>query len=168
MIRDKELERLKKYAEALGLKLNFKSRKPHGPDAAEWAIDGTELWIHVGKKDSKTYTILSFIHELGHMLEHIHNNDRQVDPALEEAVDNEEEKKKHRKKIYDWELQGTKWWETIYKETDMKFPKWKLNAQRELDLWQYEVYYETGTFPLRYETKEKYQLIKEKNRKKHG
>ena len=72
-----------------------------------------------------------------------------MDPKVEEALDSEENKKIHRKRILDMERSDSVYWDDIYKDTNCQFPIWKLHAQREFDIWQYEVYYETGKFPTK-------------------
>lgn len=176
MIRDKEIERLVHYAKGLGVKVIF-SRKKNSEDAAVWALDGTEIIIFTKSQTSKTDMILSLIHEIGHHIFFIERN-RQPDEKLEEAITRqdliEEENskkptpKKMRKKIYKVELDSSKWWETIYKDTDLKFPVWKLYAQKDFDIWIYEFFYKTGNFPKTKERKEKWKTIREKYKGKYG
>lgn len=161
MIRDEELQRLKKYAEGMGVSVLF-SKKYSDNAVAEWQIDGKQIVIYENNHGSKLEMVLSLIHELGHHLEHVRNNNREIDRKLEEAIDNEEEKKKHRKKIYDWEEKGSEWWEEIYRDTNCKFPIYRLQIAKEFDLWQYEVYCELGSFPSRKKQREK---LKELNLK---
>ena len=155
MIRDNEIQRLVKYAQGLNTIIKFKEAKSLGEDAAEWTTDGSAITIYRTPSSSKLSIVLALIHELGHHLAHIHNNDRKVDPKLEEAIDNEVDKKIYRKRIYDWEVQGATWWETIYKDTDCKFNIDRLNQEKQYDLWQYEVYYSTGSYPTNKERKKK-------------
>lgn len=177
MIRDEEIQRLVHYAKGLGVKVVFSSRKDDTDAAAEWSIDGTEITIFTKKQDSKTDTILSLIHEIGHHVWFIHEKNRQPDLKFEEAISIQDlvetedrdrpTPKKLRKKIYEVELASSQWWETIYKETDMKFPIWKLHAQREFDVWVYEVFYKTGHFPKTSQKREKWKTIKEKYKEKY-
>lgn len=163
MLRDDELNRLVKYAQGLNVQVKFRPFNVKYGAEAEWTIDGTEITIFKRKKGSKLRLILCLIHEIAHHLEHIHNNDRKPDPKLEEALD-EDDKKKMRKRVYEWELKGAQWWETIYKETDLKFKLNKLYMERDFDLWMYEIYYETGYFPNRGEQRPKRKEL----RKKYG
>jgi hypothetical protein len=161
-IRDDEIERLKHYAKGLGVKVIIYNKD--GEDAAQWTLDGTLIQVFAGPGTSKTEIILSLIHELGHHVWFIHEKDRQQDLKFDQAItrenlvaedDNEEVTPKNlRKKIYEVEKAGTGWWESIYKETNLKIPLWKLHAAMEFDIWMYEMYYETGLFPkgkLRYQ-----------------
>ncbi len=161
MRRDDELNRLIRYAQGMGMAVHFKPYKPHSKDEAEWAIDGTELTVYVRPKTSKIEKILSLIHELGHHKSFIDDN-RKLDPKIEEALDSEE--KRHRKRILDMEINDSVYWEDIYKDTNCQFNIQKLYKQKELDIWVYEVYYETGNWPT---SKEKAQKRKEL-KKKYG
>jgi hypothetical protein len=175
MVRDQEIERLVHYAKGLGVEVVF-SKKDSGDSSAQWALDGSQITIFVNKQDSKTDMILSLIHEIGHHVWFIHEKNRQPDLKFDEAisiqnlVETEDRDrptpKKLRKKIYEVELASSYWWETIYKETNMKFPIWKLYAQREFDVWVYEHFYKTGHFPSTAERREKWKTIREKHKPK--
>lgn len=161
MVRDDELARLINYAKGLNIQVKFRSYDPKNGADAEWTTDGTEITIFKRGKTTKLDMVLSLIHELGHHLEHIHNNNRETDPKLEEAI-GEDDRKKMRKRLYDWEIKGSNWWEIIYKETDLKFDIRRLRTERESDLWQYEVYYDTGNFPTRKQQREKRKELRRK------
>ena len=171
MIRDDELKRLIHYAKGLGVKVTIYSS--HNKDgAADWALDGSEISVWSGGF-SKTDTVLSLIHELGHQLYFIHEKDRQPDLKFDEAITRENvvakvnDKKnltpKHlRKKIYDVEAAGTAWWSVIVKETNVKIPEWRISMQMEMDIWMYEYYYEHGTFPDRTKARLKRRELRDK------
>lgn len=175
MIRDKEIERLVHYAKGMGVKVVFSQKE--NQHAAEWTLDGSEIRIFTKSQASKTDTILSLIHEIGHHVYFIHEKNRQPDLKFEEAIsiqnlfETEDRSrptpKKLRKKIYDVELASAQWWETIYKDTDMKFPIWKLHAQKEFDVWIYEYFYETGHFPKKPLRKQQWKTIKAKHEGKY-
>lgn len=164
MIRDLELERLIKYAQGLDVKVLFKTATATS-DAAEWTLDGTEIRIYKKASSSKMDIILALIHELGHCLWWIHEKSRKPDLKFEEAIDIQNliaqdltknvTPKKYRKTILDREIAGTNYWEVIYKDTNMKFPKWRLFAEKEIDIWIYQVYCDTGRFPKSKERREK-------------
>jgi len=167
MIRDLEIERLVKYAQALDTRIVF-SNKKNPSDAAEFTIDGSQITIYTKKNSSKTDTVLTILHEVAHLLDHIHKNDRVMDDSFEEALpdDNEEDiSKKRRKKILNVEKSSTKYWEIIYKETNLSFPIYKLHAQMEMDIWSYEIYHETGKFPILKKRNEKRKEIYAKHKK---
>lgn len=174
-IRDREIDRLIKYAQGLGLKVSFINT--NATHAADWVIDGTEIRIYTRKNKSKTDTILSIVHELGHHLWFIHEKERQPDLKFEQAIDREnlyiskvkaKTPKKLRKKILTTEIEGTKYWEVIVKDTNIKIPTWKINLQKEFDIWTYEVYYETGKFPIKKNRVEKLKELTIKHRKSGG
>lgn len=172
MLRDEEIKRLTHYAKGLGVKVIIYSK--NDPDAAaEWTIDGSLIQVYAGPGTTKTDIVLSLIHELAHHVWYIHEKDRQPDLKFDEALTREnltaevKDKKsltpKHlRKKIYDVELAGTKWWHIIAKDTDVKIPDWKVDMQMEYDMWTYEQYYENGIFPKRSESKKKLKELKGK------
>jgi hypothetical protein len=154
-IRDSEIERLIHYAKSLGVKVTIYN-KTNRDASAEWAIDGSQINIYAGPGTSKTTVILNLLHELGHHCWWIWVKDRQPDLKFEEALTRENmfmvetdkpTPKDLRKKIYDVELAGTAYWEIIAKEINIKLPLWKIHAAMEVDMWMYEVYYETGNFP---------------------
>lgn len=163
-IRDEEIKRLVSYAQAMGTKVIF-SQKSSGNDMASWLLDGTEITVYEKEHKTKIDLVLTLIHEIAHACEFIRNNNRQFDHKLEEAIGDEEEKKKHRKKMYEWEEKGLQWWEEIYRDVNCKFPIYKLYIAKDFDIWQYQVYYETGKFPSGKNKAQKYKDLKEKWRK---
>ena len=175
MKRDEEIKRLVHYAKGLGVKVIIYNKANKEADA-EWALDGSLIQVYIGNNTSKTNTILSLIHELGHHIWFIHEKDRQPDLKFEEAIERqnlcEEDDKKNpapkhlRKKIYDVEKAGTEWWLSIYKDVGIQIPEWKLFTSMEYDMWIYEVYYETGHFPKGVVRKNKFKEIQKKWREK--
>lgn len=161
MIRDEEIQRLINYAKGLGLTVSFSSKKEEC--SAAWYIDNSGIVIYKNKNKTKIETVLSIIHELGHAKHNIWEQNRELDKKFEESLDKvekaeedgEESQRKHRKVILDSEVHGVKYWDEIYKDTDMKFPKWKLDMAKEHDVWVYEIYYETGKDPSSDERKRK-------------
>jgi hypothetical protein len=160
-----------KYAEGLGVKVSFLNKAPNSRDAAGWRIDGSEILIYLDKNVSKIETILSLIHELGHHVWFIHQKDRKPDLKFEEALDRQNlfecdlsdtpAPKKLRKKILETEIAATAYWDIIYKDTNMKFAKWKLDVAMKFDIWVYEEYYKTGYFPSKKLGREKHkELVK--------
>lgn len=170
-IRDQELSRLVSYIKGLGLKVVFSSKK--ADMAASWTLDNSQITVYKSKNSSKIETILSLHHELGHAIHNIQEKNRQTDPKFEEAlnhVDSAEElgfdsKKRQRKIILDNEIAGSQYWHSIYEQTNMKFPIWRLECAMEFDLWQYRVFYETGDFPISKLRKAKYKELVRKYKK---
>lgn len=162
------------YIKGLGLKVSFTS-KDEGI-AASWSLDNTEIRICKNYNTTKIETILSLIHELGHAKHNLWEKNREVDARFEKALDHVDEaeeqetdtQKKQRKIILDNEIAGTRYWHDVYRETNMKFPIWKLEAAIEFDTWQYRVFYETGHDPKRKDKKKKLKEIKNKHRNRNG
>lgn len=172
-VRDEELKRLIHYAKAMSVRVTI-YQKPNKDASAQWSLDGTQIEVYAGKGQTKTETLLDLIHELGHHVWFIHEKDRLPDLKFDEAITRENMYEtdpnnptpKHlRKKIWDVELAGTAWWDVIYKDTNMKFPLWKLEAAKEFDMWMYEEYYETGVFPKGMRKRKKGIEIRRKHRK---
>lgn len=154
-IRDQEIQRLISYARGLGLEVYYDSKSTHA--AAEWNIDGSAITIYTKKNKTKISTILSLTHEISHHLYFIWDYNRQTDIKMDEAITRHDlniergsktpTPKKHREKIFQFERNSTKYWSTVYKDTNLKIPYWKFEAQMELDVWHYECWAETGFFP---------------------
>ena len=160
MIRDEEIKRLIKYAQAMGMKVTFNNKKKP-KEAAAWVTDGTEIIIYRSKHSSKIETILSLIHEISHKIAFVHSNNRKIPLKVDRALENPE-KKRSKKIIWEDELEGSKWWESVYKDVNLKFPKWRLYAQMEFDVWQYQMDYENDKFPTRKEKRLKWAELKTK------
>lgn len=163
-IRDEELNRLIKYAQGMGVSVRFKPYKLGSNVEADWATDGTEITIYTKSRASGISNILSLIHELAHHKSFV-DNGRKVDPKLEELLDSEDQNKKNRKKILDMEIEDTSYWIDIYRDTNCQFPLWKLESQKELDVWCYEVWHETGKNPLKKEKNKKRRELNLKHKK---
>lgn len=165
MRRDKEIKQLVLYAKGLGLKVTIYNRK-NANCQAMWSLDGKSIDIFAPPKTSKTDIILSIVHELGHHLEFVHDQERQLPKKLirawERVSDNNELTDHERKLIYEDEVAGTKFWDVIITELDIRLPKWKIEAQKEMDLWVYKVYMKTGYFPPRSQSVKKLKEIRKK------
>jgi hypothetical protein len=154
MIRDDETQRLVNYAKGLGLSVTFSSKK--ADCSAVWYLDNSGIVIYKTNNVSKISTVLSLIHEIGHAKHCIWENNREEDKKFEKALDHvdeaeesgEDSKKRHRKTILDNEIAGTQYWEEIYHDTNMKFDFWRLKMAMEYDMWQYQVFYDTGKYPV--------------------
>jgi hypothetical protein len=172
VIRDDEMQRLVNYAKGLGLKVTF-TDKDKGVSAL-WTLDNTEITICKKANKTKIETILSLIHEIAHAKHNLWEKDRKIDVKFENALDhidnaekhNSDPKKDQRKIVLDNEIAGTKYWHEIYKETNMKFPIWRLEVAMEYDIWQYEVFYKTGHDASFKERKKKLKEISRKYRSK--
>lgn len=162
-IRDEEIKRLIKYAQGLGVQVSFLQGNTY--DSAQWYIDGSKIEVFTKKNETKVKLILSLVHEIAHQVCFIHEKDRKEDKRFREAlikVDEDKSTKKDRKIILDFERASTMYWEIIYKETNLKFPIWKLHQAKEYDIWMYEYFYENGEFPGAKLRKQKNKELKEK------
>lgn len=163
MVRDDELNRLIRYAQGMGISVRFKPYVPHTAVEADWSIDGTEITVYVKKSTSKLSKVLSLIHELGHHKGFVELG-RRIPRKVEDALDSDA--KRHRKIILDMETADARHWESIYADTNCSFGLDKLQDQREFDLWQYKVYYRTGSFPTEKQKVEKRKEIRARRRNK--
>lgn len=169
--RDEEIKRLINYAKGHGLRVTMSTRTPDPATGdAYWTLDGTQMVVNTHKRQSKINIVLSLVHELGHHLWFIHEKNRQPDLKFENAIARTDKGyetgrppgKRYRKKILNVEIAGTLWWDTICKDTDIRIPKWRLDLQKEFDIWQYQVWYETGKDATRSERINKFKELKSK------
>jgi hypothetical protein len=161
MVRDDELNRLMRYAQGMGISIRFKPYVPYSRVAAEWTTDGSEITVYTTNNCSKLEKILHLIHELGHHKGFVDDN-REVDPKIEEALEDEDNKKRNRKRILDMEIKDSMYWEEIYRDTNCRFNIEKLHKQKEFDIWCYEIYYETGRNATTKEKTEKRKELRDK------
>lgn len=172
--REAEIKRLVNYAKGLGVKQVIFTDKME--DSGGWVLDGSTIYIRKDHKTSSHELILALIHELGHALYFIWVKNRNPDIKYEEAIERqnifEEEfsdeplPKSLRKKIYDVEVESAKFWDIIYKDTDIQIPKVKLDIERECDIWIYHYFYIHGKFPTRKLKLQNRRKVKEKYRKR--
>ena len=171
-IRDREIERIVKYANGLGVKVIWKKYK-RGDDGASWHLDGSAIEMYVWPDKSKTQIILDFIHELGHHMAWVYSgrkNDLKTDRAYE--LDGARGKKDppiskaQRKIIYEAEKYDSQYRDQIFKELGIKIPKYRLDADKEYDFWIYRRYYLTGKIPTEKEMRVKRRELIEKHRRR--
>lgn len=174
-LRDKELERLKAYVKALNCKMEFKPYVRGSGAAASFSIDGSNITVYYSNKESKISIILSAIHEIGHLLDFVHSKNRKIDEKFDSAlehledadINNESSNKQYRKIVYDEEARGISWWDTIIKDCDVRIPKYRIEIQKNYDLWVYEYYYIHDRWPSMKQRNDKFKEFKEffKNKK---
>lgn len=158
MVRDAEITRLTNYLKGLGVKVTFSNADSEY--VAECALDNSEIVIYKKQNTTKIETVLSLIHEAGHAVNHIWNEDRTVNQSLAAALD--KSTKKARYKVLQDERKAATYWDIICKDTDIKIPKWRIEYQKEYDLWLYEYHYETGSLPTSRVKQEKRKQLKAK------
>ena len=168
MIRDREIFRLEKYAQGLGIKIIYKTYK-QGDPGATMTTDGKVLTMYLWSGISKKRIILNLLHEIGHCKSFIHNNRKtkaKDDAALyAEACRKPGDPplpKRLRKLIYECEKFDATYRTQIWHEVGIKMDETVLKIDIELDNWIYLVYYETGTTPTMKAIKLKEQELKEK------
>ena len=143
MIRDDELKRLEAYAKALGISIVRKRSTSKSP-VAEWAMDGSEIILYDTHKYSKTQEIIILIHELSHHKSHIARGRKEyIKTHQAYNADNEKDvpAKRHRKVIYEEELNDTQYWDTIIKDVNIKINPIKIEIEKRFDIWSYKCYY---------------------------
>lgn len=146
-IRDSELKRVKKYAQALGIKVTFKKQGALDPEA-DWTLDGTSITVYLRPNQTKTQIILDLIHELGHHQEWVYRG-RKTPIRLDTALSRETPTKAQRKEIYEDEIKGAGYQLLIYKEIGLTIPKWKVEVERDLSLASYRYFWLEGNYPTR-------------------
>lgn len=164
MIRDEEIKRLKQYAKDLGCKILIKSKSPY-KTVAMYQMSPPTITIYQNRFDSKTYIILTLLHELGHHLDYLLTK-----KTLSEAFSLEESRtlydpplpKKFRKQLYKEEISGIKLMPKIAEDVGLKLPKWKIILEMKLDIWIYKYYYKTGDFPTIKQANKKSKELKKK------
>jgi hypothetical protein len=164
MIRDEEIKRLVAYANGMGIKVNLSS-SINNNCAAEWVMDGSEITVYLNRHRSKIQIVMSLIHELGHHISFIHDENKIVNERVGKLYQklDADLTKKERLEILKHEEMGIRWWNTIVKEVNIRIPRAKLEAQKRYDLWQYEYFAEKGEFPTILE-KRKYLLALRKKK----
>ncbi len=165
MVRDNELKRFPQYAKGLGVnRITFYNRT-NGKDSASITLDGTEFenW---SKGKFKVELCLDWIHELGHKLRRIHDHNNKIPKGLEKVIDKLNADVpltyKDREILYKEEVGAAQYWEVIIKDVDVRIKPYRIEAQREFDLWIYEVFMKTGEWPKSKEKVQKWKEIKTK------
>jgi len=166
-----DLKKLIKYAQGLGLRVVIKDYDGSG-DGAGWTTDGTEITLFKWKNQTVTRMILNLLHELGHHMSWVYSG-RAKDKKIETALDLEDQRKskhspvipkRYRKLIYESEVKDAEYREQIALEVGLRIPTWKVKADKDLDIWLYKMYYDTGNTPTMKDSSAKYKELKDKYR----
>lgn len=170
-LRDKEVSKIIAYAKSLGVTVEFKAAAPQDP-AGTYEFGSSIITVYKKSRSSKTYLILTLLHELGHHLDWIYRDKKEsklLERALSRSNTNEKKVPKHlRKAIYEMEVDGTHFMPIIAKELDLKIPMWKIEAERDLDRWTYWVYYKENRDPFVKEIKAKRKQLQAEYKEKYS
>lgn len=137
------ITRLKRYAEGLGAKVIIGGIGPDGV-ASDITLDGRIIRIFTHK--TKIGLVLSLVHELGHLLEHI-NNHRVPSVRIETALTSSNLTAAQRRLVLADEIAGLKWWDVIIADCELTIKPERVEFQKQLDVWIYQVWAETGKWP---------------------
>jgi len=173
--KDRDIQKLKDYANTLGLTVYFRPfTKATG--GAEY-LEGKYISIFTNKKTSKDEIILSLLHELGHHMTYLHTPGTQMSRAEGDALialnagnmmgARPDMSKEHRRIILQIERDGIRYMSKIHKSLKLEIEFWKVKHQQELDLFDYKMLYHKGRFSTTAEMKELYKK-KEYYKAKYG
>lgn len=148
---DRDIKKLKRYANKLGLKVYIRPYSRH-TGAAEYS-SGKFITLFVSKT-TKTDMILSLLHELGHHLDWLQN--KRITQLEQEALTilnsgpmvgpRPDLSRKHRAKILQIEKAGVKYMSKIHKLLKLEIPFYKVKHQQAIDLFDYKFLYHHGRF----------------------
>lgn len=151
--KQKDLNKLKSYAKALGLKVIFSNNKSsHG---ATWGTDKI-LTFYIKNSGTQKQLILNFLHELAHDLDYTQR--KQIDPEmLYDALNTEDRRankddlkvdKSMRKLIYEDEKRACQYRQSIRKKLNLEsVSEQDVEIDIKLDIWIYKEYYLNGELP---------------------
>jgi hypothetical protein len=153
-IRDDEINRIKKYAQGLGVIIKF---VPYfkGAGAADWSWQDKTINIYMHSGVTKISIILSLLHEIGHHLDWIYKNKQtanKVETAYTDLVQGmmhgqrTDLNQETRNIILKEELDAIHYMSIIYKELDLKFPYWRLKVAQAMDAFDYKMLAKQGRF----------------------
>lgn len=149
--KDRDLKKLKDYANSLGLKVYTKPYSRY-TGAAEY-VSGKYIIIF-DKKTTKTDIIMSLLHELGHHLDWLdQKNSKDILIALDYLSKGpmqgkrEDIPKKYRKVILQTERDGVRYMTKIHKLLELEVPIEAVKIQQYVDLFDYEFLYKYARFP---------------------
>lgn len=140
-VRDEEILRLKKYLNALGVKVRFLKYKKDG-SAAAWLPDTKTVEVYKFSNLSKTQLVLNILHEAGHVVADLK---KKSSKTLEKALSMQEPlSKKYRRVIFLDENRAAGFRYNVYEDCNISLPRWKLTMDIILDLHGYHWYYKNG------------------------
>lgn len=165
-----ELKRVIKFAEGLGLKVKFLTsdyKDYHGlyshPDRYE------KGWIEVcrNKRTSKTFQIMTLLHEIGH---HIDFTENRMVSECYAYLDAEAGKAPEwaRKAIFNSEQRAVQYGEKLYWTLMLKIPFWKVKLEFARDLFVYRTFMKTAEFPTEKQITEFKKRWTKRNKKRYA
>jgi hypothetical protein len=72
---------------------------------------------------------------------------------------------KERELLLQDEIRAIAYWDVIIKDANITIPKWRVDAQKEYDLFSYEFYRDNNKWPTAKERGTKWKIIKAKHKK---
>lgn len=142
----KELERLIKYSQGLGIQVSMITSK-HETDAACLIYDEPPRIIIYNKGKSITNTIVCLLHELGHAQDWLDRGKPQISKVFTKELD-ESYNKAERETVKNSEYKAAYYMPVIAKKLDLKFPQmYKIKAEAAYDRWTAKYFYDNGDFP---------------------
>lgn len=160
----KEYQRLVKYAQGLGIKVEFIVDNKADCSAA-WLSDGSTIIIYNKETKGPLRLCLELLHELSHHMTYVYSGrkgDLKTDNILSKEAEGKKLTKKQRKVIYDMEVYDSAFQKIIHKEIGSAIPIKRLELEIEHDLWIYEVFYKTDKWPTEKERKLKFTELRGK------
>lgn len=153
---DKDINKLKHYAKAHGLKVSIRKKKTK--DFSAEYIGGESITIFTTKYTSKKEIILTFLHELGHHLDSIIGSPDSVETvkALNAAHTGDigDVPKDQRRLIYLSEKSGIELMPYFVDYLKLNINKRDVELQKRIDIFAYKTYMLKGRFPKKQENKD--------------
>lgn len=168
----KEIDRVVKYAQGLGIKVTLRNITARSGNQGGWSIDPPCIFIYT-KGITKQDVLLSLLHELGHHHDWIETGRPDFQAVFEEECNRKEDDpplvQSKRGIIYRDEAQGISYMLGIADVLDLRTPpRWRIIAEMFYDRWNYKVYYLTGGAPTKEEKKIKRDKLKLWCKEKYG
>jgi hypothetical protein len=156
-----DFKRLKNYAKSLGLTVKVLSGEKSTDQSAQYDPYDKSIDLYEFKGKSLTFMVLCFLHELGHHREFLDRNKKDTDLLLS-AMDSEKPNKAQRMALYISECNAALYMVVIHTELGLKLPKYKVEAESELDKWIAKCFWETGKHNTQETNRKKRKELREK------
>lgn len=172
-IRDREIDRILKYAAGLGIKVEFIARK-RGAGAAEWDNDPPCIRVYGAKHISKVNLICCLLHELGHHMDWIEQKRKVSDEVVKAYAQlNQGHMFGTRPDLTSTdtavilceEMAAVTWMGKLYEILQLTFPLYKLREAQLLDVYAYHILHRKNRFPTAMEYYTERQRIRRSQKK---